>query len=70
MLALKFIRENPDLVREGAKKKKIDFDLERLLELDGSLLALNREVDDLRNQQKTMGKRMGGLERWDNAFEA
>ena len=60
MLALKFIRENPELVRDGARKKKIEFDLERLLELDASLLELNREVDDLRNQQKTMGKRMGG----------
>ena len=60
MLALKFIRENPEVVREGAKKKKINFDLDRLLELDGELLGLNREIDDLRNQQKTMGKRMGG----------
>jgi len=59
VLALKFIRENPDLVREGARKKKIEFDLDRLLELDTGLLELNREVDDLRNHQKTMGKRMG-----------
>ena len=27
MLALKFIRENPELVREGAKKKKINFEI-------------------------------------------
>ena len=60
MLALKFIRENPDAVREGARKKRIEFDLDRLLELDQELLALNREVDDLRSQQKTMGKQMGG----------
>jgi len=59
VLELKFIRENPELVREGARKKKIEFDLDRLLELDADLLGLNREVDDLRNQQKTMGKRMG-----------
>ena len=59
MLALKFIRENPELVREGARKKKIEFDLDRLLELDAALLGLNRGIDDLRNQQKTMGKRMG-----------
>jgi len=60
VLALKYIRENPDAVRDGALKKRIDFDLDRLLELDQELLALNREVDDLRSQQKTMGKRMGG----------
>lgn len=59
MLELKFIRENSELVRAGALKKKISFDLDALLELDGSLLELNREVDDLRSQQKSMGKKMG-----------
>jgi len=59
MLELKFIRENPELVRAGALKKKIDFDLDTLLELDGGLLGLNREVDGLRSQQKVMGKKMG-----------
>ena len=59
MLELKFIRENPELVRAGALKKKINFDLDALLELDGALLELNREVDALRSQQKAMGKKMG-----------
>jgi seryl-tRNA synthetase len=59
VLELKFIRENPELVRAGALKKKINFDLDALLELDGALLELNREVDALRSQQKSMGKKMG-----------
>ena len=59
MLELKFIRENPELVRAGALKKKISFDLDALLEIDGALLELNREVDGLRSQQKSMGKKMG-----------
>ena len=59
MLELKFIRENPELVRAGALKKKISFDLDALLEIDGALLELNREVDGLRSQQKAMGKKMG-----------
>ena len=32
MLELKFIRENPEVVRAGALKKKISFDLDALLE--------------------------------------
>ena len=59
MLELKFIRENPEVVRAGALKKKISFDLDALLEIDGALLELNREVDGLRSQQKSMGKKMG-----------
>jgi seryl-tRNA synthetase len=59
VLELKFIRENPELVRAGALKKKINFDLDTLLELDGGLLELNRKVDGLRSQQKVMGKKMG-----------
>ena len=59
MLELKFIRENPEVVRAGALKKKISFDLDALLEIDGALLELNREVDGLRSQQKFMGKKMG-----------
>jgi len=59
VLELKFIRENPEVVRAGALKKKISFDLDALLEIDGALLELNREVDGLRSQQKSMGKKMG-----------
>ena len=34
MLDIKFIRQNPDLVRQGAVKKHIDADVDRILELD------------------------------------
>ena len=34
MLDIKFIRENAELVQEGAKKKHIDFDVQKLLEVD------------------------------------
>jgi len=34
MLDIKFIRENPDKVKEACKKKKIDFDVDNLLKLD------------------------------------
>ena len=34
MLDIRFIREHPDLVQAGARKKRIDIDIHHLLELD------------------------------------
>jgi len=51
MLDIKFIRENKELVKEGARKKHIDFDVEKLLEIDDSRRALLAEVEDMRAEQ-------------------
>lgn len=40
MLDIKFIRENKDLIKDGARKKHIDFDVERLVEVD----AVRRDI--------------------------
>ena len=34
MLDIKFIRENIDIVKSGAKKKNIEIDLDELLKID------------------------------------
>ncbi|KKS56376.1 MAG: hypothetical protein UV22_C0033G0004 [Parcubacteria group bacterium GW2011_GWA2_42_35] len=34
MLDIKFIRENAQLVQEAAAKKRIDFNVKKLLEID------------------------------------
>jgi seryl-tRNA synthetase len=34
MLDIKFIRENKDLIKEGARKKHIDFNVDELIALD------------------------------------
>lgn len=34
MLDIKFIRENPDLIKEAARKKKLSFDVDELIKLD------------------------------------
>ena len=59
MLDLKFIRENPDLVKAGAKKKHITCDVDRVIALDEERRSLGKRVDDLRSQQKSAGKAMG-----------
>lgn len=51
MLDIKFIRDNPDLVREAARKKHIQFDLDKLLALDEKRRTLLQEVEGLRARQ-------------------
>src|SRR3989338_6160216 len=48
MLDIKFIRENKDIVQAGAKKKKIEVDIEKLLALDDERLKELKGVEDLR----------------------
>ncbi len=48
MLDLKFIRTNPDLVREGLRKKNISADLDGLLAADKRWRDLLAEVEELR----------------------
>jgi seryl-tRNA synthetase len=45
MLDIKFIRENKDLVAMGAKKKHIDFDVAKLIDLDDKRLAALSKFD-------------------------
>ncbi|MES2953138.1 MAG: serine--tRNA ligase [Patescibacteria group bacterium] len=51
MLDIKFIRENPDLIKEAARKKKVDFNVDALLELDAKRLALLQEIEGMRTEQ-------------------
>ncbi|MEK7539475.1 MAG: serine--tRNA ligase [Patescibacteria group bacterium] len=48
MLDIKFIRENKDIVQEGAKKKHLDIDVAKLIALDDERLKELKEVEDLR----------------------
>ncbi len=55
MLDLKFIRQFPDLVRAGAKKKRIACDVDAILRLDEDARARGVELDQLRAEQNTLG---------------
>lgn len=50
MLDIKFIRDNKEIVQEGAKKKLIDIDIEKLISLDDERLRALKEVEDLRSE--------------------
>lgn len=50
MLDIKFIRENKDIVALGAKKKRVDIDIDKLITLDDERLKVLKEVEDLRGE--------------------
>ncbi|KKP88845.1 serine--tRNA ligase [Candidatus Nomurabacteria bacterium RIFOXYC2_FULL_36_19] len=50
MLDIKFIRENKEIVQEGAKKKRVDIDITKLIALDDERLKILKEVEELRSE--------------------
>ena len=48
MLDIKFIRENKDIVQAGAKKKRIEVDIDQLIALDDERLRLLKEIEAFR----------------------
>jgi seryl-tRNA synthetase len=59
MLDIKFIRENKDIVKAGAKKKHIEVDIDELLSVDEKRLALLSRVEFLRGEQNKVSVSMG-----------
>ncbi len=51
MLDIKFIRENKDVVAAGARKKRVEVDLDRLLALDDKRRELQSAIDRRRAEQ-------------------
>src|ERR1035437_1891902 len=51
MLDIKFIRENPERVQKGAKEKKVDIDVNHILEIDNKLRDLSVQVQTLREER-------------------
>jgi len=59
MLDIKFIKENKDLVKEGAKKKHLEVDVDSLLSLDEKRLEILSRVEFLRGEQNKVSVSMG-----------
>ncbi len=51
MLDIKFIRENSDLIKEAARKKRVSFEVENLLKIDNERKKLLAEAEELRAKQ-------------------
>ncbi len=54
MLDLKFIRENPAVVKQAAVNKNLKVDIDELLKVDAQLLKLRRESEALSAQRNTI----------------
>ena len=64
MLDMKFLRENPDLVKENIKKKFQDAKLplvDEVIALDAEFRALKKEGDELRASRNQLSKQIGAL---------
>ena len=64
MLDIKFLRENPDIVKENIKKKFQDNKLtlvDEVIELDKQARALQQEADELRAKKNQIAKQIGAL---------
>jgi seryl-tRNA synthetase len=56
MLDLTFIRTNPEKVKEACRLKNNSLDVDHLLEVDRHVLALQRQVEEMRAEQKQLSK--------------
>ncbi len=64
MLDIKFVRENPDIVKENIKKKFQDAKLplvDQVIDLDVKLRAAKTEADSLRANRNALSKQIGML---------
>ena len=64
MLDIKFVRENPDLVKENIKKKFQDSKLplvDEVIELDEKNRTTQQEADNLRASRNKLSKQIGAL---------
>ena len=64
MIDIKFLRENPDVVKENIKKKFQDHKLElvdKVIELDAKSRAVKQQADELRANRNKISKQIGTL---------
>lgn len=54
MLDIKYIRENKDKVKEAAKNKLIEVDIDRLLSLDKSIITMTQDLDVLKEKRNKL----------------
>ena len=64
MIDLKFLRENPEIVKQNIKNKFQDQKLplvDEVIELDAKARATQKEADELRASRNTLSKQIGQL---------
>ena len=60
MLDVKFIRQNPDKVKEGCKKKQVKVDIDKLLKIDEKRLETLAALEDMRAKKNEASRKIAG----------
>ena len=64
MIDIKFLRENPDAVKENIRKKfqesKLDL-VDQVIDLDQQNRSIKQEVEELRANRNKVSKQIGAL---------
>ena len=58
MLDIKFIRQNPEIVKDGCRKKQVKVDIDKLLALDEKRRKLMQIVEKLRFEKNEISEKM------------
>lgn len=58
MLDIKFIRENPELIKEAARKKRIDFNVDDLLTIESKRIEALNVVESMRAEQNSFTEKI------------
>jgi len=61
MLDIKFIRENTELIKMAAQKKRVSVDIGKLISLDDERISLQQQIDEIRTKQNMVSKRIPEL---------
>ncbi|MCI0566263.1 serine--tRNA ligase [bacterium] len=61
MLDIKFIQENPDLIKEAARKKRLSFDVDELIAIDLRRRELLSMVESMRERQNKTSEKIAGV---------
>ena len=64
MLDMKFLRENPEIVKQNIRNKFQDEKIpmvDKVIELDEMRRSMQQEADDLRNKKNVLSKQIGAL---------
>jgi seryl-tRNA synthetase len=60
MLDIKFIRENAENVKNSAKNKGVDIDIEKIIDLDEKVSVLHKKIQTLQEERNSHTKQIAG----------
>jgi seryl-tRNA synthetase len=56
MIDLRLLRDDPDLIRESLRRRGLDLDVDRLVELEAQARGRRQEAEELRARQRDAGR--------------